>query len=193
MRSTNELIEASDHLQYEIWMLRIASFELESHAKTINDPKNPEPVSYTHTNFSESIYSSSAPFTPPSKSEGQTAQINAYVESFAIHLRSLLDFFYSDSQQAHKEDVLAEHYFKDPSYWNNNRPKLSDTEISRIKGRIGTEIAHLSYKRILLSDADKLWPFIKLKMYVLNALDVFIDHVDRKLLSNSWNEKTSYR
>lgn len=144
MRSPNELIEASDHLQYEIWMLRIASYELESHAKTIADPKNPEPVSYTHTNFSESIYSSSAPFISPSKSEGQTAQINAYVESFSIHLRSLLDFFYADSQKAHKEDVLAEHYLRDPSFWINNRPKLSDSNISQIKGRIGTEIAHLS-------------------------------------------------
>lgn len=191
MRSRKELIDASNHLNYEIWMLRIASYELEKYAKLVHGSEKPDLQSYTHTNHSESIYSSSAPMSPPSKSEGKSAQINAYIESFAIHLRLLLDFFYSDPKKSHKEDVLAEHYFEEPSFWVKNRPHLSDEEISRIKGRVGTEIAHLSYKRLLLSDVDKLWPFIKLKMYVLNALEIFLKYVDNNLLSDSWKNQTS--
>ena len=192
MRTREELIEASDHLHYEIWMMRISSYQLEMYAKEIAKSDTNGLTAYTHTSHvTISIYSSNAPITPPSNSESKTAEINAHVESFAIHLRSLLDFFYLDPKIAHKEDVLAEHYFDNPKDWYKVRPTISEGELISIKSRVGTEIAHLSYKRLLLSVADKLWPFIELKSYVLNALKEFLLMVDASLLSDRWKDQSS--
>ena len=192
MRSREELIEASDHLHYEVWMLRISSYQLEKFADELPQGSESGLHAYTQTSHvTVSIYSSNAPVTPPSDSESKTAQINAHVESFAIHLRSLLDFFYLNPKKAHKEDVLAEHYFDNPQDWYEKRPVIPDDELANIKARVGTEIAHLSYKRLLLSDADKLWPFIDLKLYVLNALKEFLLLVDANLLSDHWKDQSS--
>jgi hypothetical protein len=126
MRPINELRKASNHLDYEIWMLRITSHELEKHALQQTISKESELQSHTHANYSELIthtdhsmsnYSSNYPVIPPSESESSIAQINAFIESFTIHLRCLLNFFYMPTHQAHKEDVLAEHFFDDPADW----------------------------------------------------------------------------
>jgi hypothetical protein len=194
MRSTEELIEASEHLNYEIWMLRLSSYQIEMFAKDLSQSDEPGYSAYTHTtHVTTSIYSSNDPFIPPSDAEFKAVQINAHLESFAIHLRSLLDFFYIDPKNAHKEDILAEHYFYNPQVWYYKRPDISDADLEEIKARVGTEIAHLSYKRLLLSEPDKLWPFIELKLFVLEALKVFLIEVDHDLLSKTWKEQSTYR
>ena len=191
MRPIEELINASDHLHYEIWMLRISSYELQKHAEKIAKHGKHEFIAYTCTSHvTVSTYSSDAPISPPSKEEAENAHINSQLESFTIHLRSLLDFFYKDPKFAHKHDVLAVHFFNDPSEWLRVRPTMSEGELKSIKDRIGTEIAHLSYKRILISDSDKLWPFLELKSYVLDALKQFLLIVEPQLLSAHWESQS---
>ena len=43
------------------------------------------------------------------------------IESFGIHLRNLICFLFDNGQQ---DDVVARHFFDDPSAWN---PKISST------------------------------------------------------------------
>jgi hypothetical protein len=45
-------------------------------------------------------------------------QLSAYLESFAIHLRGLIDFVYTEPKNAQPDDVVAADFFDPPSGWN---------------------------------------------------------------------------
>jgi hypothetical protein len=80
---------------------------------------------------------------------------SALLESFLLHARSLRDFFYSD-RKTFKDDVLAGDFFDDPDHWRKVRPLLGP-HLSVSRGRLNKALAHLSYERIELSEADRLW------------------------------------
>jgi hypothetical protein len=198
MKPKEELIKASDHLHYEIWMLRLTAFLLSgvqtgSTSLEASEGEAGVPIhAYTHTTHLEvSVYSSNAPYTPPSPTEHEAVQGNAILESFAIHLRSLLDFFYIDASRAKPGDVLAEHYFPQPAEWHNAKPQLAPDEIARMKERVNKEIAHLTYERNRIAGIDWEWPIIQFKTHVIEALTVFLRRVDRSLLSVRWEERSA--
>jgi len=57
-----------------------------------------------------------------SRSKEHTAVVNAYVESFAIHLRILRDFFYRDSPGSRdKDDIMAIDYVRSEKDWLSER------------------------------------------------------------------------
>ena len=187
MKSKDLLLEASDHLNYEVWMLRLTSYRLAQVAESSPAENGPFLHTVTHTSHVEvSIYSSNAPITAPSEDEEHVARVNADIESFAIHLRALLDFFYMPPEKARSDDILAEHFFTDPQLWREARPQLSEQELAAIRERVGKEIAHLTYRRLFLTEPEKLWPFIDLKRTALDALEAFLENVDRSLLSERW-------
>lgn len=85
---------------------------------------------------------------------------NALLESFVIHLRSLIDFLYPPPS-AKADDVLSTHYFSDPTEWERVRPPLS--ERLRIgRARAHKEIAHLTYARLAVTPETKPWEFLEL-------------------------------
>ncbi len=89
---------------------------------------------------------------------------NALLESFTVHARILLDFFYAGAPKSadeqpkppQKDDVIAEDFFEDPAHWLSSRPTMTE-ELKKVHFRVGKEIAHLTYFRSRL--ADKNWPF----------------------------------
>ncbi len=185
MISKNKLIYASDHIEYEIWMLRLCAHLIVGFPSGSSPQRIPiKPVTHTHY-VEEPVFSSNAPQKPPSPDEHRIVQGNALIESFAVHLRALLDFFYLESSK-NDDDILAVHFFNDPNVWEAAKPKLTPAELRAIKTRVKKEVAHLTYKRIAISSVEKDWPIIEYKTHVLDACEKFIECVDSSLLSERW-------
>jgi len=188
-----QLIKASDHLHYETWMLRLTAFQVTGlptgPSSPVEDADDELSGLRTHTHTSHvdvSVYSSEAPYTPPSVSEEEAVLGNATLEAFAIHIRSLLDFFYLDREKAKPDDVLAEHYFSEPGDWIRDRPELSKSKIKEIKTRVAKEVAHLTYERNRIAEIEWDWPILEYKSVILDALEVFLQNVDNANLSDRW-------
>jgi hypothetical protein len=114
-RSSVELQEASNHLQYEIWMLHAVA-----------------------NGMASGLF-------------GPGAITNALVESFAVHVRGLVDCLYSDHPRP--DDVIAEDFFSDAALWLEIRPDPS-AGLLRAKKRAGKEIAHLTRIEALAVRSD---------------------------------------
>jgi hypothetical protein len=83
---------------------------------------------------------------------------NALLESFVIHVRALVDFFYPP-ESAKSDDVIAGHFFDNPGEWERIRPQLSET-LKRGRARAHKEIAHLTYARLDVTPEAKSRAFI---------------------------------
>ena len=88
---------------------------------------------------------------------------NALVESFAIHVRNLIDFFYL--KEPRQDDLIAEDFFADAAQWRSVRPNLS-ADLDQAKKRAHKEIAHLTYARLDVTPEAKLWQFV----HILNEI-----------------------
>jgi hypothetical protein len=185
MLERKKLIAASDHIAYEIWMLRLTAHLL-TDLPTGSPPGQITYKPVTHTHFSEDPqYSSNAPITPPSKDEHKTVLGNSLLESFGVHFRALLDFFYLD--HSNDDDILAVQFFDSPDDWKEVRPNLTKMKIKSMKTRVNKEIAHLTYKRLSVSSISEEWPILEFKSHIMSARDAFDSHVDHSLLSERWD------
>ena len=78
--------------------------------------------------------------------------LSASLESFAIHLRNLIDFFYTQSGNAQTDDLVAANFFDSPSAWNlGAMPQL----LKDARERANKEISHITYKRKGETDPTK--------------------------------------
>jgi hypothetical protein len=192
MHSREVLIEASEHLHYEVWMLRLTAHRLAKVASGGPSHDQSTQYAFTHTTHVEvSMYSSNAPITPPSDEEVDVSRVNSDIESFALHLRAILDFFCKPMDEARPGDLLAEHFFAEPEIWRKSRPFISTNDLESIRRRVGKEIAHLTQARLFLTIPQKLWPFLELKRYALDAADAFVKTVDQTLLSDKWKPQSA--
>lgn len=66
---------------------------------------------------------------------------NALLDSFAIHVRALIAFFYDKKQ--HPDDVVADDFVADSDAWYTARPPLTET-LSDARRRTHKEVAHLT-------------------------------------------------
>jgi len=177
----------SDHVWYEIWMLRLCAYLILEKSGLISSSTT-TPEVYAFTNYTnEPTYSSGSPFSPPSMNEYDIVRSNALLESYAVHLRALLDFFFLNEPVWKKTDILAVHYFEDPDEWIKNRPDMSVSQLQEIKDRVSKEVAHITINRIDKSPSEKVWPVIKYKEIVLKAKSMFDEYVDQSLLSDKWS------
>jgi hypothetical protein len=99
---------------------------------------------------------------------------NAFIESFAIHLRCLRDFLWGTRRSDHPEDAFATD-FCDPGVWEEARPALPPP-VRAIEGerkRIGREIAHLTYYRLEIDAETKPWDLSALLRVIVEALGRF--------------------
>jgi hypothetical protein len=110
--------------------------------------------------------------------------VNALLESFVIHFRALLDFFYPPAN-VKNDDVLAGDYFDDSEAWEKIRPQLSEA-LSRAKTRAHKEIAHLTYARLDVTPEKKGWAFIELANEMKNVMEIFLRGVPNTRLGSRW-------
>ena len=71
------------------------------------------------------------------------------LESFAIHLRNLIDFFYTPPNHARNDDLVAADFFDPPTSWN---PGPISKSLSDARERANKEISHITYKRKSATD-----------------------------------------
>lgn len=116
---------------------------------------------------------------------GQGVINNALLESFAIHVRGLIHFFYSNKPQS--DDVIAEHFYTKSEEWTDTRPSMSKV-LQVAKRRADKEVAHLTYARIDITPEAKLWDFVQIHGELQKAIAAFIGSVPRELLGDSWKE-----
>jgi hypothetical protein len=81
--------------------------------------------------------------------------LSALLESFAIHLRNLIDFFYTRPEEARNDDLVAADFFDSPGAWNLGAIPQS---LSAARERANKEISHITYKRKSAMDPTKPWP-----------------------------------
>lgn len=101
----------------------------------------------------------------------------ALIDSMAIHARTLIHFAYPDGQ-VHTDDVLAEDFLPD---WDAKRPLWPDA-LADVRSRVATEVAHLSYRRIGLTEEEVLkWDLMGLLGAVAKAMTVFGANLPKEL------------
>ncbi|MCA1807047.1 MAG: hypothetical protein LC687_04250 [Actinobacteria bacterium] len=117
----------------------------------------------------------------PAATHGTVAH-NALIESFAIHLRAVLDFLFPP-QQAYESDVLAVD-FVTPLPYDTRISELLD----RLRERVHTEVAHLTYGRQEVSIEAKQWNLTEVLNAILPLARVFVDAVPSNLLGSRWQK-----
>ena len=96
----------------------------------------------------------------------------ALFESFAIHARSLMHFAYP-AYPIYPNDILAEDYIPE---WETVRPPMAPA-LSNVKGRVAAEFAHLSYRRIPLTEAAMKWQVSEIANGLLDVMRAFLANV----------------
>jgi hypothetical protein len=116
--------------------------------------------------------------TPSSgMTEDKRRDINAYLESFTVHVRALTDFLYP-KVTARPTDVQAQHYCSNwPSICGTIPPLLDDA-----RERVGREIVHLTYRRLDVTPAQKQWFLDHVSQPLEEKLEHFARHADSQLL-----------
>jgi hypothetical protein len=114
-------------------------------------------------------HASNSPDDPPGMRQ-------ALAGAFVIHARCLHWFFYAD-EEAHRDDILAEHYI--PT-WRTVRPerRLAEDELKRIN----TELAHLSINRMAMPPEGVGFDVPGIYEVLLPAVTVFWLNVGVELL-----------
>lgn len=79
-----------------------------------------------------------------------TTEYTALLESFATHLRNLIDFFYFGPD---KDYVRAHQFLEDPTAWAPAMP----AEVKQLLGRANNEVSHLTLNRVDGDPPEKEW------------------------------------
>jgi hypothetical protein len=103
-----------------------------------------------------------------------TVDRNALVESYAIHLRNLIDFLYASPKG---DDVGAVHYVRDVARWGAALGPMPAV-LTEARERVGKQIAHLTRRRFEDGAAEKTWhPETEIPA-ITKSLKLFIEHSD---------------
>ena len=107
---------------------------------------------------------------------------NALLESFAIHLRNLVDFL-CPGQNVKDTDVLADDFFphgKRPATF----PSLPD-DLKLARERAHKQVSHLTSGRLNEGDPGKNWSTVALTKEVLDVLNKFVLQASAAKLDSS--------
>ena len=110
---------------------------------------------------------------------------DALFESFLIHLRGLLYFFYTESSRY--DDVIVEDFFPcSKEKWLKVRLPKSDY-LQKVQEKINKEVAHLTYYRLDVTTKEKLWRFFpKIAEEINKVIDIFLKNVPKELLGKKF-------
>jgi hypothetical protein len=86
----------------------------------------------------------------PQRKAGTTEYV-ALIESFATHLRNLIEFLFFPMKSNY---VRAQHFFEDSAAWS---PELT-ADFGKLLERANNEVSHLTVWRISGTPPEKAWP-----------------------------------
>lgn len=109
---------------------------------------------------------------------------NALLESFTLHARALLDFFYGRRRK--KDDALASDFFEEDA-WEQSRPPMAGT-LSDVNRRVGKEIAHLTYSRANVTEEAKGWPIVPMYLALASVFGRFVQIVPEQAIGRTFLE-----
>ena len=112
---------------------------------------------------------------------------NAMLESFAVHVRSLIFFLFPEN--AKTDDVLATHFVSDPAAFETARGVKSEI-LKKAQARAGKEVAHLTYERLKVTAETKPWRFVEIATEVNRVMKIFLQDADQSKLSETWAAAT---
>lgn len=104
---------------------------------------------------------------------------NAIVESFAVHLRNLTDFFFEPAKE-NPNDIFAWHYFA-PTAGPSCLGQIS-VSLKRARERANKEVGHLTTKRQDDASPDKPWPAQQLAKEIMELSKTFVANTDPRKL-----------
>lgn len=105
--------------------------------------------------------------------------LNALIESFVVHTRVLIYFFYDNPK---KDDISAKHFIDE---WEKIRLPQSDI-LKTAKNKADKQLAHLTYARLTTYKEieSKKWKIREISVNMESVLQTFIDKLpgDKKNL-----------
>jgi len=111
---------------------------------------------------------------------------NMALETFLLHARNLREFFYRDSKQ-HETDARAYEFVKERNKWEEARPEETEW-IKKVRERVNTELAHLTYRRYAGTPPDKGWKHYEIQKDFLKVVKIFLDHLPKKYIDKRLQE-----
>lgn len=106
---------------------------------------------------------------------------NALVESFAIHVRNLIEFLYLPANPK-SDDVTADHYVDNIPAWHAARGKMPK-DLVRAKRRANKQIAHLTRARYQGQARQKQWNLLRLRDLLVPRLKKFARHASPRKIA----------
>jgi hypothetical protein len=114
---------------------------------------------------------------------GEGVATNAFLESFTVHARALVGFFFGG--QIDPEDMVARDFFDPPSQWAGVRKKMP-AALKPVGARVAKEVAHLSYARLSVTPEAKGWDVPAITAAIIDLAGKFGNSVDPELLALEW-------
>lgn len=185
--SDEDLRKALRHVYYELWMLfSIGGRIIDAIVAGDEDSEESESESqgyhaFTHTSPPPqvSIWEVPTPVDVVAK--------NATVESFAIHTRALLQFFFSEEFRTLGTDTVADEFFDSSESWRKIRAQDWDDELAELRDRVGREIAHITSFRNVYPIEDKLWSVREILLEIAGLAKRFLDAVPEHFRPDGWS------
>jgi hypothetical protein len=112
----------------------------------------------------------------------------ACIESLVIHVRSLKNFIWGDPRKGYADDVLASDFFSDGE-WEETRKRIQASSLESVAPRTGREVAHLSYKRLDVSEDEREWQFDVIACVIGVGLRLFLAGVPRDSLCDNFEQR----
>jgi hypothetical protein len=111
-----------------------------------------------------------------SKGRGETDQTiwNAYIESFVLHLRNLMDFYYLSGRK--NSLILAEHYVNDVIKWKGGRPAKTSL-LKDAEQKANNLAAHLTYERLVIINSNWEWKWAAISADLKHVTNCFLNHL----------------
>ena len=113
------------------------------------------------------------------KSVDKVLEDNAFLESFLVHTRILIEFFYGVAND--KDTVLAKNFVDN---WENYRDKddrLAIGYLDEIRKRAHKLLAHLTKKGSLSNDQYRRWDRITIRDEINRRIKCFLDLPDNNI------------
>lgn len=113
----------------------------------------------------------------------------ACIESFALHMRVLSEFFWGDSNpKRFPDDARAVDFFP-AGQWEELRDRVQRSQLEGLAERTGHEVAHLSYKRTQPREASRDWKFDLIAGVIGRAFRLFLEHVPAGCITSDFEKQ----
>lgn len=105
-------------------------------------------------------------------------EINMSLETFVIHWRALIEFFYTKTKKW--PDDMRAYDFTDKNKWEKARGNMSPC-IENLNCRAGKEVAHLTSSRKYKANPEKNWPYKDMEKHLEGVIELFVKEANLQI------------